>query len=297
MKNNTLAVLPRNTLMAVLIAAVIFSCRVQSGEENSFGSNGMTTLWTADVSPGNVLPEYPRPQMARREWLNLNGLWDYAITPLEIETISEYQGKIFVSFPVESELSGVQKMVLPTQKLWYKRRFEIPKDWGKKRIILNFGAVDWKTDVWINGAFMGTHKGGYDSFSFDITGALKSGSMQEIIVSVWDPTDEGYQPHGKQSLNPRGFWYTAVTGIWQTVWIEPVAQEHIYKLKLIPDIDNSCVQLTVSSTGKIENQSFAASIKHDGILIDEFKFNGGKSIVRKISNPELWTPDNPFTRR
>ncbi|HEX5554742.1 MAG TPA: beta galactosidase jelly roll domain-containing protein [Chitinophagaceae bacterium] len=185
----------------------------------------LTTPWTGKVTPQNVHQAYPRPQMVRSQWENLNGLWNYAITPL-IEkdpamtgSAASWQGKILVPFPVESDLSGVKKAVNPDQQLWYQRTFTVPRDWKGQRVLLHFGAVDWKTTVWVNGSKVGTHQGGYDAFSFDITDALKKTGTQQLTVSVWDPSDSGFQPAGKQSLNPHGIWYTASSGIWQTVWL------------------------------------------------------------------------------
>ena len=182
------------------------------------------TRWASEVRPETVHREYPRPQMERAEWLNLNGLWEYAIRPAGEPEPEAFDGHILVPFPAESALSGVRKPVGKENRLWYRRTFRIPKTWKKKRVLINFEAVDWETRVLVNGEEAGSHKGGYDPFFFDITDHLKRRGDQEIVLSVWDPVNEGTQPRGKQVGNPRGIWYTSVTGIWATVWLEPVPE-------------------------------------------------------------------------
>ena len=187
----------------------------------------MMTKWGDRVTPEKVWPEYPRPQMARPDWQNLNGLWDYAIVAKDAPRPAEFDGKILVPFCIESALSGVKKPVSPAERLWYRRNFHVPAGWKGKRVLAHFGAVDWQAEVFLNGVRVGEHRGGYTPFSFDVTKYLKTAGEQEIAVSVWDPTDRGTQPRGKQVLDPQGIWYTAVTGIWQTVWLEPVPQVSI----------------------------------------------------------------------
>jgi len=195
----------------------------------------LTTPWAADVRPDSPLPEYPRPQLVRTEWSNLNGLWDYAITPRDrVEPPTEWDGKILVPFPIESSLSGVQKRVAPEQALWYHREFTIPQTpgWAGKDVQLNFGASDWETRVWVNGMTVGEHRGGYDPFSFSISEAVASvkGTSCHLVVRVWDGTDAGYQARGKQVRKPGGIFYTPTTGLWQTVWIEPVGSAYARSL-------------------------------------------------------------------
>ena len=197
--------------------------------------DSLKTRWAAEVTPENVWQEYPRPQMERTEWLNLNGLWDYAMLPKGQWVNKNFDGKILVPFCIESSLSGVQKYVGKDNELWYQREFEVPSKWNGKRIMLNFGAVDWKCDVWVNDIKVGSHTGGYTPFSIDITQALKK-KGNTLKVRVWDPTDQGEQPCGKQHVKPHGIWYTPVTGIWQTVWLEPVNENHIKeRAKLLSD--------------------------------------------------------------
>ncbi|MBU4460291.1 MAG: hypothetical protein KJ579_06970, partial [Verrucomicrobia bacterium] len=193
------------------------------------------TRWAKEVSPDSVLsPVYPRPQMVREAWTNLNGLWDYAIVAKDAATPGAWDGKILVPFAVESALSGVGKAVGPEQRLWYRRSFKVPAAWAGQRVLLHFGAVDWDATVWVNGKELGSHRGGYDAFSFDVTDALQpDGGTQELVVSAWDPTDAGFQPRGKQVRKPGGIMYTAVTGIWQTPWLEPVAPAHIASLTIV----------------------------------------------------------------
>jgi beta-galactosidase/beta-glucuronidase len=187
-----------------------------------------------------VLPEYPRPLMVRQNWSNLNGLWSYAIRPIGETCPTKFDGNILVPFAVESALSGVQKELKDNQELWYTRMFKVPANWKGQKVLLHFGAVDWKADVWVNDVKIGQHSGGFTPFYFDITAALASGD-NKLVVKVWDPTSNGEQPRGKQAYNPGGIFYTPVAGIWQTVWLEPVAEHHIANVKTTPDIDKSLV--------------------------------------------------------
>ncbi|MDR1335973.1 MAG: beta-galactosidase, partial [Tannerella sp.] len=185
------------------------------------------TKWADGINPQKVLPEYPRPILERTDWLNLNGLWDYAILPAGKAEPAQFDGQILVPFPVESSLSGVQKTVGRDNELWYRRTFTVPPAWKNRNVILHFGAVDWKADVFLNDVKIGSHTGGYTPFCLDITPYLASSGSQKLVVKVWDGTDTGFQPRGKQVSRPEGIWYTSVTGIWQTVWMEPVNAQHI----------------------------------------------------------------------
>src|SRR5262249_5971655 len=205
----------------------------------------LMTRWAKDVDPKNPLPEYPRPQMIRDRWQNLNGLWDYAIRPKDEARPDKWDGEILVPFAAESALSGVMQKVGAENRLWYRRSFEIPAGWAGQKVLLHFGAVDWESTVWVNDKAVGTHRGGYDPFTFDITAALSRSGKQEIVVGGWDPTTRGQQPLGKQHDRPEGIWYTPTTGIWQTVWLEPVRQNYIRSIKVTPDLDSKSVFLDV----------------------------------------------------
>ena len=249
----------------------------------------LMTRWAKDVSPENAWSEYPRPQMVRPEWTNLNGLWQYAIQAKDAAKPSEWAGQILVPFAVESALSGVMKSVQPDQKLWYRRTFETPDLPEGGRLLLHFGAVDWQCTVWVNGTEVGEHVGGYDPFSFDITDQLVDGE-NEIVVSVWDPTDKGWQPRGKQVLKPHGIMYTAVTGIWQTAWLEAVPAAYIESLKIFPDIDRGVVAVTVnvSVDGKVQ----LAAVDGDKTVAKQ-SGDAGEVIKLPIENAKLWSPDAP----
>ena len=252
------------------------------------------TQWSEQVNPDNVLPEYPRPIMERTEWKNLNGLWDYAIIEKGKHTPSVFDGKILVPFAVESSLSGVAKTVGAEKELVYRRSFEVPSSWKGKKVLLHFGAVDWKTDVWVNDVKVGSHTGGFTPFSFDITEALQ-GKNNTLIVKVWDPTDKGYQPRGKQVSRPEGIWYTPVTGIWQTVWLEPVSEPYIQDLRITPDIDNSLLSLKALVKDATSKDLVEVKVFDGQQLVAQ-----GKSINRECvqvampENTKLWSPESPF---
>lgn len=247
------------------------------------------TRWAKDVTPEKVLPEYPRPQMVRNEWQNLNGLWQYAITDSSASKFpSKYDGQILVPYPLESALSGVKKTLLPTQYLWYKRTFTKPNTKGDKRVLLNFGAVDWQTTVYVNGKEVGAHKGGYQNFSLDITDALKSGN-NELVVRVYDPSDKGPNPHGKQVLQPQNILYTASSGIWQTVWLETVPFTYISKLHFTPDIDNGVLHLEVATAGKADNYTIEATASNGSQITGQ----PNSQLSLPVPNAQLWSPDAP----
>lgn len=202
----------RKIKYAVLLSALLLA--QQGMAQWKPAGEKIRTPWAERIDPASVWPEYPRPQMVRADWQSLNGLWDYAITPRGTARPQQAEGQILVPFAAESSLSGVGREVGAERELWYRRSFEIPSSWRGKRVLLHFGAVDWQADVWVDGAKVGTHTGGFTPFSFDITEALARGKEHEISVRVWDPTDRGPQPRGKQVSQPGGIWYTPVTGIW-----------------------------------------------------------------------------------
>ncbi len=251
------------------------------------------TEWAGKVDPNNVLPEYPRPIMERSEWQNLNGLWNYAIRHRGEANVRVNDGKILVPFAVESSLSGVQKTVGKDNELWYERTFSVPSSWAGKNVLLHFGAVDWKTDVYLNDVKIGSHEGGYDGFSFDITPYLKSGN-QKLVLKVWDPTTEGYQPVGKQNTRPEGIWYTPVTGIWQTVWIEPVNQKHITELINTPDIDQSKLTVLAKTCGTKAGDIVSVVMKDGNKIVAQGKAAAGRDVELFVKDQKLWSPDTPF---
>ena len=251
------------------------------------------TSWGEQLDPKNVLPEYPRPIMERNDWKNLNGPWKYAITKKGDPTPAAYQGDILVPFAVESSLSGVGKMINEKEELWYQRTFDVPSAWRGKQILLHFGAVDWKAEVWVNDVKVGEHTGGFTPFYFDITSVLNKGN-NDLVVKVWDPSDRGEQPRGKQIANPHGIWYTPVTGIWQTVWLEPVATQYITNLKTTPDIDNNSVKVEVAanttSADKVEVKVFDGK----NLVAKGAALNGVPVELAMPANAKLWSPDSPF---
>ncbi|WP_393072109.1 PA14 domain-containing protein [Streptomyces sp. LN704] len=267
----------------------------------SSGSNHSTyqlrTKWADDVGPRNAHPEYPRPQLTRDNWRNLNGSWQFAAAkagdrPPVGRNLAE---KILVPYPVESQLSGIERH---EDRMWYRRTFTVPKDWrigSGKRLRLNFGAVDWKAEVYVNGTKVTEHQGGYDKFSADVTAALKPGRTQELIVGVYDPTDaQGGEnpPVGKQRLDPSGIWYTPSSGIWQTVWMEPVATDHVDSLKLTPDVKNS--RLTVEPQGVRNGVPVTATAYAGHRKVATVTGRTGQPLSLRIGNPHLWSPDDPF---
>ncbi|WGQ09169.1 glycoside hydrolase family 2 TIM barrel-domain containing protein [Pedobacter gandavensis] len=255
----------------------------------------ITSPWAEKVNPKAPLPDYPRPQLVRSEnWKNLNGLWSYAITPKDQNEPVKYQGSILVPFAVESALSGVGKTVGKDSVLWYKNTITIPAAMKNKEVLLHFGAVDWQAEVFVNGKSAGKHEGGFDPFTFNISSLLKKSGTQEIKVRVWDPTDEGPQPRGKQVRKPEGIWYTPITGIWQTVWLESVPKTHLISTKHTPDIDAKTLSVNVT---------VAAAQAGDQVRITAF--DGKNEVAKKeayikeevvlaIENPKLWSTTSPF---
>jgi hypothetical protein len=249
----------------------------------------LVTRWAAEVSPESALPEYPRPQMVRTDWLNLNGLWDYAVTARSAEQKpAAWDGKILVPFCIESAISGVMKPLRPDQRLWYRREFSIPDGWAGKRVLLHFGAVDWETTVFVNGKNLGSHRGGFDAFTFDVTEALKKGGPQEIVVSVWDPTDTGWQLRGKQVLHPGGAAYTACSGIWQTVWLEPVPQSGIEALRTVPDLAAEVLRLTVDARTPVGTTDVAVTVSEGGKTVATAGGTLGSELTQGVRENLAW---------
>ena len=256
--------------------------------------DNIKTDWGENINPDNVLQEYPRPILVRKDWKNLNGLWDYTITGKGENKPKNYDGEILVPFAIESSLSGVKKRISKEQELWYHKNFQIPRKWKKKEIILHFGAVDWESELWINDKKVGIHKGGYDPFSFNITPYLKKVKNQKIELRVWDPTDEGFQPRGKQVKNPRGIWYSPVSGIWQTVWIEPLNTKHISNLYTTTNIDIPSVTIKTFTSYNSEKDFLQLIIRESDKIISKIQQKFDSEIKIAINQPKLWTPENPF---
>ena len=286
-----------NRLAAVvplLVLAFSLNLNLRAASDWKPAQGPLMTRWAKDVKPKNTLPEYPRPQMVRQAWLNLNGLWDYAIVDKAASQPASWDGRILVPFPIESALSGVMKPVSERQRLWYHRAFQVPRGWKGQQVLLHFGAVDWEAVVYVNGKEVGSHTGGYDGFSFNITDALKPSGEQEIVVAVWDPTDAGYQARGKQVRQPNGIWYTPSSGIWQTAWIEPVPTAHISKLRITPDLDHQCVRVAAEVAGEAGDTGINVEVTDKGRVLASHSGKPGAEIVVPVANAKLWSPDAPF---
>ena len=252
------------------------------------------TEWGRKVTPENAWRSYPRPQMTRDAWQNLNGLWDYAIVKATAPRPKRMDGKILVPFAVESRLSGVARTVTPDDRIWYRRDFTVPADWSGKRTLLHFGAVDFEATIWVNGALVGSHRGGSDPFDFDVTDYLHTGA-NELVVQVADPTSTGDQPRGKQRLDPHGIWYTAVSGIWQTVWLEPVPDLYIKEVRATPDIDRGTVRVDVALSAETRpTDAVRVTALKDGKPVASTIIRGNRSAELAIPDARLWSPDNPF---
>ena len=256
------------------------------------GNGPMFTPWAAEVSEFSVHPEYPRPQMTREEWLNLNGLWQYqnahhGESPPIGHDLDE---RILVPFPVESSLSGIMRHV---DRAWYRQLVDIPTTWTGHRVLLHFGAVDWEAHVYVNGRDVATHWGGYDPFTVDITDALTSTGPQEILVGVFDPTDSGEQPRGKQVHSPTDIWYTASTGIWQTAWLEPVPGTWVDSLQITPQVDQGRVNVTTQVAGNNIDTSVLVEVIDGGRIIATGYGAANTELTIPIPHPKLWSPSNP----
>ncbi len=280
-------------LLISLLIAVPFAVNIIAQDSGwKIAGNRITTPWASQVDPMNPLPEYPRPQMERNDWKSLNGLWDYAITQSE-RAPALFQGKILVPFAVESALSGVGRQVGPDYTLWYRTEFTIPSGFRKKIVLLHFEAANWSSEVYLNGKKIGSHQGGYDPFVFDITSFLGNGK-QILEVKVTNPVDRGPQPRGKQVLSPGGIWYTSVTGIWRSVWIEDVPETYISSIRHVPDIDRQSLSLNIKAENAQDGDKIHASAWDGGKMVSEKEGPAGAELVLPVTNPKLWSPDSPF---
>ena len=254
----------------------------------------LSTRWTQSVGPNNALPEYPRPQLSRTKWLNLNGLWGYTGRPAKAAATApppkdDYREQILVPFPTESALSGLQRH---DDQMWYRKVFEVSEDWDNQHVLLHFGAVDQIATVWVNNKQVAHHEGGYTEFSADITSALRASGPQELTVRVEDRNEKGAFAVGKQRYNPAGLFYTAASGIWQTVWLEPVPTAHIDKLDVTPDLTSFSVTPRVSGTS--DQRTEVVVSKPGGEVVARASGKPGATLRLKVQSPHLWTPEDPY---
>ena len=281
-------------MKSIILACGMWAAATAACAQYAPAGDRIKTPWGEKIDVDQVWNEYPRPIMKRTDWSNLNGLWSYAIEPKNTAMPRQYEGEILVPFAVESSLSGVGRRLGEEEALWYKRDFTVPSKWRGQHVLLQFGAVDWQADVWVNDVKVGMHKGGYTPFSFDITAALKKSGSNTLVVRVYDTTDAGYQPRGKQVSRPEAIWYTPVSGIWQTVWLEPVAETHIENLRILPDIDRNILSVGV------ETSASAASVMAEVVVLDgdtevarSRSVNGQAVEVAMPEQVKLWSPDSP----
>ncbi len=292
----------KTCLFAVLALSMTLTGTVSAQEWTPLGDR-IRTVWSEEVTPANVHKEYPRPQMVRPEWESLNGLWEYSITPKNAAVPEKFDGRILVPFAVESSLSGVGRALTPEDALWYRTTFKVPSAWKGKRLMLNFEAVDWQADVIVNDVQVGRHSGGYTHFSFDITPYLKSGE-NTLVVRVEDATNNDFQPRGKQVKDPKGIWYTSVSGIWQSVWIEPVAKAHIVDYYAVSDIKAGTVDVTVSADGVQEGDIVKVALLEGSVgystenassnVIAQKMTVPGVTVTLPVNDARLWSPDSPY---
>jgi len=281
-------------VLTLLVGTAPLAARAQTAPEGKVYASTLVTRWGKAVTPANAWRSYPRPQMRRSAWLNLNGEWEYAIRPKAAAEPQRMDGKILVPFAVESRLSGVARPVTPNDRLWYRRSFVVPSSWRGRRVLLHFGAVDYEAHILVNDSLAGSHRGGSDAFSLDVTDYLKDGA-NELVVQVTDPTSTGAQARGKQQLNPEGIWYTPVSGIWQTVWLEPVPALHIEDMKITPDIDRGTLSVEVAlnrSAG--DEDAVRITALREGRAIAATLVRGNRAASLSIPDARLWSPEDPF---
>jgi len=288
----------------VLTVGAMTCCTGKKATEWKPAENPLMTAWSEKIDPAAPWPEYPRPGLERNEWMSLNGLWDYAICPKDADR-PDPQGKILVPYPVESALSGVRERMSDSLALWYSREFVIPKQWNDKQIIINFEASDWETTVWVDDNLAAVHRGGYDPFWCDITNYLGDTKKHKLVIRVTDPTDRGRQPRGKQVMKPGGIWYTPTSGIWQSVWLEPVEKSWIGELRIVPDIDSGVLYVTVieercqGGPEKCPPVDMAPSLAEvtllsDGRTVAVASGSTGSVLALPVPDAKLWSPEDPY---
>ena len=254
----------------------------------------IVTRWAEQVDPANPLPEYPRPQLVRRDWRSLNGLWDYSIGPKDGAKMPDAEGKILVPFCVESALSGVGKALRPDQALWYRCQFDLPRGWKGQQVWLNFGAIDSQAWVWVNGKALDFSSMEFCAASVNITEALVPNGPQELVVKVLDPTDAGIHPRGKQVLHPGGIWYTAVSGIWQTVWLETTAEPvRITGYEALAQGLEGSMTVRVQAENAREGDAVQVRLLADGKELAKAEGPVGK-VGLEVPSPRLWSPEDPY---
>ena len=282
--------------LAIALLAIFLIVTATSAQQWKPAPVTLITQWGEKLTPENAWREYPRPQLVRERWQNLNGLWEYAITAKTAPAPAKFDGQILVPFAVEAALSGVGKSFQPDQRLWYRRSVTVPAAWKGERILLNFGAVDYECALWVNGGLVGAHIGGFDSFSFDVTPFLKDG-VNEVLLAVTDPSDTGEQPRGKQQLKPQSIWYTPVSGIWQTVWMEPVPTTlNLAELRLTPNVDAGTLSVVPLTNSSIGDDSYAVRLtaSAEGRTVATTTVRVNREGVLKLPNARLWSPADPF---
>jgi hypothetical protein len=254
----------------------------------------LMTVWGEKMTPATAWQAYPRPHLVREQWTNLNGLWDYAVTPKDSGCPEKWQGQILVPFALESALSGVGRPLEPGELLWYRRTFEAqPRT--NERLLLHVGAVDFRTQVWVNGAEVTDvpNEGGNLPFTVDITAAAKAGE-NELVLSVWDPSNDGLQSVGKQCLKPHGCMYTRVSGIWQTAWLERVPATYVTGYRVTTDIDAGTVSVTVQAEGDLMGADADVEVLRAGKVLAEGEVKAwGQPVTLKLKEPLLWSPESP----
>lgn len=290
--------------VATLLPVATFA--VAQDSSRAPAGDRIKTPWANEVTPANVHAEYPRPQLVRGDWKSLNGLWDYSITDKLVARPEHFDGRILVPFAVESSLSGVGREVKPENAIWYRTSFTVPKGWNRVR--LNFEAVDWKTEVYVGGVLVGTHTGGYTHFSFDVTPYVKKGASNTLVLKVTDATDDDFQPRGKQVSNPDGIWYTAVSGIWQSVWMESVAPTHVEDYYAVSNIHDGTVDVSVCVAGAKEGDIVRVALLDGGVgysteqpdatksarVLSRADAAPGVTVTLPVPDMQFWSPDSPY---